>query len=99
MQRFPQALYRAPGVEIIDGVGLATRLVRNEEEHESAISEGWSETAADAVALHALPAPKAVPTKRARDDLEAKAKHLGIEVSPRVSDKALAKAIAEKQAA
>lgn len=50
MNRFPQALFRMPGAEPIEGRNFETRCVHDADEHEAALADGWQETAPGAAA-------------------------------------------------
>lgn len=52
MNQFPQALYRLPGSEVIEGVSLSTLLVRDSAELEAAQAEGWHPSVDDAKQAH-----------------------------------------------
>jgi hypothetical protein len=105
-------LYKAPGPHAIHG-GFFDHCIVPDEEIERAKSEGWFLTTPEAKAAHeaataaaaapvsstpAAPAPKLIEERTARDDLEARARALGIGFNSRTSDKNLAKAIEDAQA-
>jgi hypothetical protein len=101
MQRFPQMLYRAGGSEEIHGGRFATLIVADESALSAALADGWRETTGAALeALHVSPdAPATEPADDApptRDELEQKARELGIKFDGRTGDKKLASLIAEK---
>jgi len=98
MDQFPQMLYRCPGAEPIHGSLFETRVVGDVEEHKAAIKEGFSETPDDAKLAFEEKQRRQSDETRApsREELETKAANLGIEFTPRVSDKKLGELIAEK---
>lgn len=101
---FPRMIYRAGGNEEIHGGRFDTRIVRDVDEQDAALLDGWSlttdaarEAARPAAApVAVIPDDNAPPT---RAELEQKAAELGIEFSPRIGDAKLAERIAEKLAA
>lgn len=109
MDRFPKMLYRFPGtggdaVALQDGT-YSLLQVDDEEAHDAALAEGWSESAADARAAGTPPIAAALepqsPTTSADDiapptraELEAKATELSISFRSNTSDKALSDRIA-----
>lgn len=116
MSKYPQMLFKIGSEITYEGASFDTKIVNSEAEFEDALSAGWSETTAAAVAASTEVIAKPVelvfasnqaeqlPTEAAkqaptRADLEAKAAALGVEFGPRVSDKKLAQAIADAEAA
>lgn len=91
MSQFPQALYRAPGVEKTDLGAFTSALVTNEDQREAHLAEGWHESREGAMA--AAEKAAAAPT---RAELEQKASEMGLKFDGRTSDSKLAAAIAEK---
>lgn len=101
---FPKAVYMAPGVEIVDGSGVTSRVVADQAALDQALADGWHETAPGAIEAHqaVLDAhkPKADDETRAptRAELEQKAAELGISFKAQTSNKKLADEIAAKLA-
>jgi len=103
MQRFPQALFLAGGVEVIEGRNFTTKLVRSEDELHDALAEGWHETADEAAdaAAKAEQVPEqegSAPVAATRAELEAEATALGIKFRSNTSDETLAERIAAAKA-
>lgn len=111
MEKFPQALYRAPGAEVYEGRSFTTRLVRDEEQLQAALADGWHESPADASAaedaakaqqgaeLQPADAPSpADPAAPARAELEAEATALGVKFRGNTSDETLIERIAAAKA-
>lgn len=110
MDKFPQMVYRHPGVEEIHGNHFATLIVYSDEELSDALASGYAETTtgalelkqfgsvADATAAPAKPLPADLPAEfpTTRDGLEELATKLGVEFKPSTSDKKLAEAIKAK---
>lgn len=109
MNRFPQALFRAGGVELIEGKPFTTKMVHDEDQLAEASADGFHETADDALAD--AEAKLAEAQKRdadaagsestkppTREELELKAKELGIEFKAQTSNKKLAADIEAKLA-
>ena len=106
MTDFPTILYRVPGPHKKPRGGTyAYRGAANQAEFDALISKGWfpsyEEAAAGKIAGKIVEAAEAfedavdevsAPT---RDELEAKAKELGVSFNARTSDKKLAERIAE----
>lgn len=114
MLRFPQALFLAGGVEVIEGRNFTTRLVVDEDELEQALAAGWHETAgaaADAADEAAKAAHGSGTDQKLKDgksdgapvptraELEAEATALGVEFSKKLGDAKLAERIAAAKAA
>jgi hypothetical protein len=104
MDQFPQMLYRAGGPELFEGSRFSTVIVQDESELEAAMAGGWHETWA-AAKLADLPEPPPAPAPEedsikppTRDELEQKAKELGIAFHHNTGDKKLADLIAAKLA-
>jgi hypothetical protein len=103
MSKYPMAVYKAPGDEVIDGKHFTSKVVADESEHDQALDDGWHESPADADEAHQKTV-KADESKAAddqsgkptRDELVQKAKELGIAFKPQTSDKKLLEAIEER---
>ncbi len=103
MNRFPQAVFRAGGAEMIEGEAFTSRMVQDEDELQAAQSDGFHSTTSEAIAAKLAKEAEedhddddsAPPT---RAELETKAKELGIQFKPQTSDKKLGEAIAAKLA-
>ena len=112
MQRFPQALFRAGGAEVIEGRTFTSQLVHDEAALDAALADGWYETADEADALRpdleAAKQAEHVPTDEStsseeakqptRAELEAEAKALGVTFRSNTSDATLTERIAAKRA-
>lgn len=95
---FPKMLFKAGGPHEIHGNKFDTLIVNDETEQEAALAEGWHPTTPEALAATAkAPDEKSDGTDApTREELEQKAKELGIEFSPNIGDKKLAERIEEK---
>jgi hypothetical protein len=93
---FPRLVYRCPGPFPRAGGTYGTKPVNTEAEFDSAVADGWFDTLPDAIEgkppVPVVPADDAPPT---RDELEAKARELGIKFDGRTTDKKLSAAIDE----
>ena len=100
--QFPRFVFRCPGAYQRMGGSYGYRSVEDEESHAKAIAEGWFGTLPEAIEAHdnpkkpepvaaQEPAPDAPPT---RQELEQKAKELGLKFDGRTTDKKLAALIA-----
>lgn len=104
MDQFPQMLYRAGGSEVYDGSRFSTTIVQDLTELEAALAGGWHETMAAAKLADQVPAPEAPPPADdaikppTRDELEQKARELGIAFHHNTGDKKLVDLIAAKLA-
>lgn len=104
---FPRLMYRAPGPEQCQGGTYAQKLVRDEEEFDDALQDGYHGTLPEALA----PAPfddggpivtaklaeadNAPPTS---EELRAKAAELGIAVRKNATDESIMAAVTAKLA-
>ena len=100
MDMFPRMLYKAGGPEICHGGRFSTLIVADQDEQDTAVADGWALTTTEATALKDAPAAPAdpIPADNAaptRDELEAKARELGIAFDGRTSDAKLAAKIDE----
>lgn len=106
MSAFPTIVYRIPGPHKKPrGHSYAYRAANDEAQFDALIAKGWFASYEDAVA--AKHASKVIAAADAfddaidevsaptRDELEAKAKELGVSFNARTSDKKLAERIAE----
>lgn len=104
MPSFPKAMFRAGGAEVIEGRNFTSRVASDEADLEQALADGWHETtgaaaaAEDAAKLAEQPEQGGDAEKPSRADLEAQAKKLGVEFSPKIGDAKLAERIAAKLA-
>lgn len=93
--KYPTMVYRCPGPHQRKGGTFDTRGVKSQEELEAALKDGWFETLPEAIegkaSLKELP-PETPPT---REELEQKAKELGISFAPNIKDATLAKKISD----
>ena len=102
MDMFPSMLYKAGGPVECHGGRFSTLIVADQGEQDAAVADGWALTTTEANELNAaqiptvtadpIPADNAAPT---RDELEAKARELGIAFDGRTSDAKLAAKIDE----
>lgn len=112
MDRFPQMLFKAGGLEQFHGGSFSTLVVQDADALADALSAGWHETTPAAVeaqraeqerAAQAAAAPATLepddtkPPTRA--ELEQKAVELGLDFDGRTTDRRLAEKIAAKLAA
>ena len=109
MDRFPLMLYKVGGPHAIHGGHFDTLVVNDDTENAQAQAEGWRDSTPGAVAAHeaaqaeaaaklAEQAKAAETTPPTREELEQKARELGIDFSPNIGDKRLGERIAEKLA-
>jgi hypothetical protein len=93
---YSEIVYRCPGPHQRPGGTFAFKGVTSEAEKEAALKDGWFETMPEAIAgkasLKELPSDTAPPT---REELEQKAKELGIKFDKKTSDEVLSKKISE----
>lgn len=94
--KYSNIVYRCPGPHQRPGGTYAFRGVSSEAELAQALIEGWFETMPEAinghVSLKELPPSELPPT---RDELEQKAKELGIKFDKKTSDETLTKKISD----
>jgi hypothetical protein len=108
MTDFPTILYKCPGPWPGNGYSFATRPADDEAQYEAAVSDGWHPTVPLAVEAWRKPAPVVSPQPSpipvqvpaddappTREEIEAKAKELGITVHHKHSDATLLKKIEE----
>ena len=100
MTDFPTIMYRVPGPHKKPRVGTyAYRGAADQEEFDALISKGWfpsyEEAAAGKTARKVVVEPIDEVSGPTRDELETKAKELGVSFNARTSDKKLAERIAE----
>lgn len=95
MTDFPTILYRVPGPHKKPRGGTyAYRGAANQAEFDALISKGWFPSYEEAVSGK-IEAPIDEISAPTRDELESKAKELGVSFNGRTSDKKLAERIAE----
>lgn len=101
--QFPRFVFRCPGAYQRMGGSYGYRSVEDEESHAKAIAEGWFGTLPEAIEAHDAPKPAQVAQEPAqihadapptRQELEQKAKELGLKFDGRTTDKKLAALIA-----
>lgn len=97
---FPTIMYRVPGPHKKPRGGTyAYRGAADQEEFDALISKGWfpsyEEAAAGKAARKVVEEPIDDVSGPTRDELETKAKELGVSFNARTSDKKLAERIAE----
>ena len=102
MTDFPTIMYRTPGPHSKPRGGTyAYKGAADQAEFDALLGRGWFPSYEDAVvgkivaAVEALDDALDVVTPATRDELEAKAKELGVSFNARTSDKKLAERIAE----
>ncbi len=91
---FPKMLYKFPGTEAIHGGNFATLIINDQEAEEAAVADGWSLSTDEAKAAAAKPSDDD-NAPATREELEAKAKELGVSFSANIGDKKLAERIEE----
>jgi hypothetical protein len=106
---FPMLVYKDGGPHQRKGGTFDYKPVRDEQQLDAALDQGWHESLLDAIEApkplaQAPQVPQTAPrstdsTRRpTREELEQKATELGIPFGPRVSDRKLGEAIAAKLA-
>lgn len=94
---FPRLVYKTPGPNPIKGGSYAFIAVADNEGLKAALREGWFSTLPEAVECayvdnDVIPDDEAIPT---RQEMELKARELGIKFDGRTGDKALLKRITD----
>lgn len=93
--KYSDLVYQCPGPHSRPGGTFAYREVKSEVEHEEALANGWFRTLPEAIdGKHAEKEASFEPPP-SRDELEQKAKELGIKFDKKTTDEALSKKIAE----
>lgn len=107
MSEFPDMVYRVPGLHNTGGgETFDYKGVNDQDELDAALADGWHRTLPDAIGavVSAAEVIEAVSeaqdaiddvTPATRDELEQKAKELGVSFNSRTSDAVLAQRIAE----
>lgn len=109
MSDFPDMVYRVPGLHATGGGETFSFLgVNSQDELDAALADGWYKTLPEAIdAYHAPDAETVIAevseaqdavddmSPATRDELEQKARELGVSFNSRTSDAVLAKRIAE----
>lgn len=85
--KYQDIVYKCPGPHQRKGGTYAFRGVSSPEEHDQALQEGWFNTLPEAIEGKVIDVP---PT---RDELEQKAKELGVKFDKKTPDDVLAKKI------
>src|SRR4051812_33387299 len=89
-KKYEDMVYRCPGPHQRQGGTFDTLGVNSKEEHAAALRDGWFNTLPEAIAgkaaLIELPPAELAPT---REELEQKAKELGIKFDKKTTDDAL----------
>lgn len=93
---FPRLVFKCPGPLAMPGGSFAHRLVADEEQFDTAISEGWAGTLPEAIAPPAVNPAAPAGAEPTRAELEQKAAELGIKFDGRTSDRKLFDAISAK---
>jgi hypothetical protein len=96
MTDFPTIVYRTPGPHKKPrGESYAYRAAADKEAFDALIAKGWFATYEEAQGGKAVEAPIDEVSGPTREELETKAKELGVSFNARTSDKKLAERIAE----
>jgi hypothetical protein len=103
MVRLPTIVYKAGGKHFSKWGGWSSKGVNTLDEYNKALAEGWHPTQAEAFGLVKKPEPVPEPEPEiddtsppSRDELEYKARELGIKFDGRTGDKALLRKISER---
>ena len=88
---FPTMVYRTPGPHAAPRGTYAYKGVADQAEYDAALASGWFASVADAMGGK----PVNITKPLGRDELEAKAKALGVSFNWKTSDEVLAARIAE----
>lgn len=95
--QFPTIVYKGQGPHARAGGTFDYSSANSQEELEAKLANGWHATLPEAIEAHDKPGAKAAdeapPT---RDELETKAKELGIQFNSKTTDAQLGKLIAKK---
>lgn len=89
---FPALVFRCPGKHQRAGGTYDHKAVMDGDEKDAALADGWFSTLPEAIDGKAKDEDNAAPT---RDELETKAKELGIKFDGRTTDTKLGKLITE----
>jgi len=94
MEKYEDMVYKCPGPFSRNGGTYDTKGVQSEDEHKAALVNGWFKTMPEAIEGRSavVEAADAPPT---RDELEQKAKELGVKFDKKTTDEALSKKISE----
>src|SRR5262245_53791558 len=96
MTKYQEMVYRCPGPYQRPHGTFDTLGVNSKDEHEQALKDGWFNSLPEAIvgktAVVELPSDSAPPT---RDELEQKAKELGIKFDKKTSDEVLTEKISK----
>ncbi len=104
MTEFPTLLYKCPGPWSGNGYTFGSRPANDQTEFDAAVSDGWHPTVPLAVEAWRKPVAAPIPLEPppvpldappTREEIEAKAKELGIAVHHKHSDATLLKKIDE----
>ena len=94
--KYSNIVYRCPGPHQRPGGTYAFRGVESQEEEDQLLGQGWFRTMPEAIdgksSLKELPSDDAPPT---REELEQKAKKLGVRFDKKTTDEALLKKVTE----
>lgn len=96
---YPRNVYKSPGPYSCQSGSFDLMSVGDKEEHEIAVIDGWSDSVPEAVAgkkKAATVAPADDNAPPTRDEMNAKAKELGIKTDGRWSDERLMQKIESK---
>jgi hypothetical protein len=92
---YSDLVYQCPGPHQRPGGTFAYREVKSEAEHEEALAHGWFCTLPEAIEGKTTENPAHFEPPPTRDELEHKAKELGIKFDKKTKDEELSKKIAE----
>ena len=92
---YADMVYRDGGPYARKGGTYDTKGVSSREEHDQALEDGWFNTLPEAIAGKSAVVDVKDDEPPTREELEQKAKELGIKFDKKTSDEALAKKIAE----
>jgi len=101
MSQFPRAVFKADGCELIDGERFTSAIAHDADQLQARLADGWHLSTAEAKQTQqseAQDTTEEVEALPSREDLERKARELGIEFHGRLGDKKLAERIAAKLA-
>lgn len=98
---YPKMVFKCPGDQVLPGgKSYGFKVVHSDEETDVAVANGWFPTVTEAVAgkLDEPVAQEPVEGAPTREELETKAKELGLKFGKKITDAELGDAIAAKLA-
>lgn len=93
--KYSDIVYKTPGPHQRPGGTFDCKGVSSKAEHAEALKAGWFDTLPEAIEGKAAEKPSAFEPPPTREELEAKAKELGIKFNNKTTDKELSTKIAE----